>query len=272
MRWPFFSFLNRFPRIWKLAIAGWVVCLGVGHLRAEEEQIRVKRVGRDLVEVSRQNAARPADVDAEPELGIRVVSRNEPAMPAREGGGSLEIEAEDFSGKSPLQSTTRSSRQNRNEEADGYAPSPRVDVMSREPGASRWKPSLNGGEMQSAALPAVAGRRVEMVLRELQLLRKAARQAGGDLSVSIKPEGIVTEDLLAPLLRMGCFRLSAQPDGAVRVESLRTNLSAGELGDEVQRLERRRRMLLEQILMLEKNAAGRRPGETRSIFDSKPLP
>lgn len=63
--------------------------------------------------------------------------------------------------------------------------------------------------------------KLELVLKEIQALKKAALAAGGDLEVSIRlTGGIQAEDLVVPLSKMGEFEIKpGRSPGSIRVES-----------------------------------------------------
>jgi len=63
--------------------------------------------------------------------------------------------------------------------------------------------------------------KLELALREIQLLRKAAQKAGGDLEIVLRPTGGITaEDLIVPLAQSGAFEIKpGQAPGSIRIES-----------------------------------------------------
>lgn len=63
--------------------------------------------------------------------------------------------------------------------------------------------------------------KLELALREIQLLRKAAQCAGGDLEVIIRPTGGITaEELVVPLAQTGAFEIKpGQSPGSIKIES-----------------------------------------------------
>ena len=63
--------------------------------------------------------------------------------------------------------------------------------------------------------------KLELALREIQLLRKAAQSAGGDLEVIIRPTGGITaEELIIPLAQTGAFEIKpGQSPGSIKIES-----------------------------------------------------
>ena len=65
--------------------------------------------------------------------------------------------------------------------------------------------------------------KLELALREIQLLRKAAQKAGGDLEIVLRPTGGITaEDLIVPLAQSGAFEIKpGQAPGSIRIESKR---------------------------------------------------
>ncbi len=63
--------------------------------------------------------------------------------------------------------------------------------------------------------------KLELALREIQLLRKAAQKAGGDLEIVLRPTGGITaEDLIVPLAQSGAFEIKpGQAPGSIRIET-----------------------------------------------------
>ncbi len=63
--------------------------------------------------------------------------------------------------------------------------------------------------------------KLELALREIQLLRKAAQKAGGDLEITLRPTGGITAaDLILPLAQSGAFEIKpGQAPGSIRVQS-----------------------------------------------------
>lgn len=63
--------------------------------------------------------------------------------------------------------------------------------------------------------------KLELVMREVQALKKAAIAAGGDLEISMRlTGGIRAEDLVVPLSKMGVFEIKpGKSEGSIRVES-----------------------------------------------------
>lgn len=110
---------------------------------------------------------------------------------------------------------------------------------------------------------AVYPKRLRLFLRELSILQQAARSAGGDIQVSITPVGITAEDLIVPLTQSGWF--SVRPEGdVIVVESRQEDPRLAQLKAENIELEKRRRVLLGQIEILERLAAEAAQSAVRS--------
>jgi hypothetical protein len=82
-------------------------------------------------------------------------------------------------------------------------------------------------------------------------LQDAARAIGGDLHVSITTDGIVPEDLVVPLMKLGYFEITPKNDVIV-VKSRDEDPYAIKMRQEVDQLERRRGNLLSDVTLLEK--------------------
>jgi|GEM_PF-4481329 len=97
-------------------------------------------------------------------------------------------------------------------------------------------------------------KRVRLFLRELSIVQQAARAAGGDIKVTITPIGITAEDLIVPLTKSGWFNVRQDGD-VVIIESRSDDPYRVKLNEDIAQLEKRRRVLLDQIGVLEKAAA-----------------
>jgi hypothetical protein len=120
--------------------------------------------------------------------------------------------------------------------------------------ASKSLPSLRSPATKEASLVAakLAPRLLRLQLREFSQLRAAARQAGGDLEISIRPIRITGEDLMVPLASSGYFEVDADSDPSVVViRSRSTDPYLEKLRQEIALLEKRRRALLGDINLLE---------------------
>ena len=74
---------------------------------------------------------------------------------------------------------------------------------------------------ESVSPPTKPAVKLELALRELQLLRKAAQSAGGDIEVIIRTTGGITaEELVVPLAQTGAFEIKpGQSPGSIKIES-----------------------------------------------------
>ncbi|MES2310044.1 MAG: hypothetical protein V4507_14415 [Verrucomicrobiota bacterium] len=91
--------------------------------------------------------------------------------------------------------------------------------------------------------------KLELALREIQLLRKAAQAAGGDLEVIIRPTGgISAEDLVIPLNKSGAFEIKpGKAPGSIRVESKSLDSEISNQKEELAQLRKVQKQLIENI-------------------------
>jgi hypothetical protein len=101
----------------------------------------------------------------------------------------------------------------------------------------------------SASPAAVTTPKLELALREIQLLRKAAQAAGGDLEIIIRPTGgISAEDLVIPLNKSGAFEVKpGKTPGSVRVESKSLDSDLAAQKAELAQLRKVQKQLIENI-------------------------
>ncbi|MDE1169783.1 MAG: hypothetical protein PW734_01015 [Verrucomicrobium sp.] len=105
--------------------------------------------------------------------------------------------------------------------------------------------------------------RLRLALHELILLQQAAHEAGGDIRISIDPVGITTEDLIVPLARDPEFLVKREGD-VIIVSTRSPDAVAMQMRQEVQKLEDRRRALLQDISVLERLSNSKTPLPSQS--------
>jgi hypothetical protein len=126
------------------------------------------------------------------------------------------------------------------------------EVTDEAASKSSPSPRLPATKESSPVTDKLEPRLLRLQLREFSQLRAAARQAGGDLEISIRPIRITGEDLMVPLASSGYFEVDAASDPTVVViRSRSTDPYLERLRQEIALLEKRRRALLGDINLLE---------------------
>lgn len=97
---------------------------------------------------------------------------------------------------------------------------------------------------------------VKFALREITILREAARAAGGDLEVVIRPVGVNSSDLVPHLIKSGGFVLK---QGKTTNEFLVTSRRIPKIGSNKTELARIRKALLEQLAAVDNAMETGRP-------------
>lgn len=157
-------------------------------------------------------------------------------------------------------------------------PAPDSAPATPSPATQSTPPVVSPVPQKDAPQPVQEGdnsypKRLRLFLRELSILQQAARSAGGDIQVTITPVGITAEDLVVPLTKSGWFNV--RPDGdVIIVESRSDDPYRVELNADIAKLEKRRRVLLNQIETLERAAAesARTSLSEPSSSDSRRIP
>jgi len=123
-------------------------------------------------------------------------------------------------------------------------------------------------------------------LREISMLREAARKAGGDIKIKVTLIGIQDIDILLPLIEQGYFDMTdidprkvqiASPtlDKVIAEKQEEMEVMVAQRQKEVDTLEQRRNVLLEQIGSLEKIEKSLRPpkseGKKMSAEKAEPV-
>lgn len=97
-----------------------------------------------------------------------------------------------------------------------------------------------------------ADKKLEINLRELKVLKRAAQAAGGELKVSVVPVGVTADDLFLRASETGFFDLSQKNDGQIlRISSKEKDPYSENLKKEVVALELRRAQLMKDVNALE---------------------
>ncbi|MFH1066383.1 MAG: hypothetical protein V1746_00530 [bacterium] len=106
-------------------------------------------------------------------------------------------------------------------------------------------------EQEQQASGETTRKRMRLFLRELAVLKKAAKAAGGDLKVSLQPVGISSEELVESLARLDWFDISPGDD-AVMIRSREEDPYVAQMRAEVDQLEQKRNALMKDVKELER--------------------
>ena len=118
---------------------------------------------------------------------------------------------------------------------------------TREPLPIRKALPVNATTTPTSTTP--TSPKLELALREIQLLRKAAQAAGGDLEVIIRPiGGISAEDLILPLNKSGAFDIKpGKAPGSIRVESKSLDPEISNQKEELAQIRKVQKQLIENM-------------------------
>lgn len=127
---------------------------------------------------------------------------------------------------------------------------PTRPVAMVSPVATSSISSVLNGQLPQLPQPALSKLRLD--LRELWALQRAAKQAGGTLTIAIQTGGGITvDDLIVPLAQLKDVVI--KKEGDTYVVSSAEDSAENPLQDEINRLTARRNALLQQIKFLEKS-------------------
>lgn len=139
---------------------------------------------------------------------------------------------------------------NWDDSSDGRESDEFADVSSKQP----YSPEIDSQQDQQGepvATEAVKKKqKMRLFLRELAILKKAAKAAGGDLKVSIQPVGISSGELVDSLARLDWFDISPGDD-AVMIRSREEDPYVFQMREEVGKLEQKRNALMKDVKELE---------------------
>ncbi len=127
---------------------------------------------------------------------------------------------------------------------------PSRPTVAVSPVATSSISAAQNGQLPQPLQPTFSKLRLD--LRELWALQRAAKQAGGTLTIAIQTGGGITvDDLIVPLTQL--TDVVIKKEGDTYVVSSAEDSAENPLQDEINRLTARRNALLQQIKFLEKS-------------------